>query len=125
MIIAVDFDGTLVEDKFPSIGKLKRSRAGGDGTFLEELIRLQQAGDKVILYTCREGEFLKEAVEFCKAHGLIFDAVNENVSSTLKWWNGKVSRKPFAHVYVDDRAVNLMGYHKDVSSFIEELTEEY
>lgn len=123
MIIAVDFDGTLVEDKFPLIGEPKKSKVD-KGTFIDDLIKIQNRGHKLILFTCREGEFLEEAVKFCKEKGLVFDAVNENLRSTLKWWNGKVSRKPFANVYIDDRAVNLMGYHKDVSYFIEELTED-
>lgn len=123
MIIAVDFDGTLVRDKFPAIGDLKKSHTG-NGTLLEELIKLQVKGHQIILYTCREGEFLKEAVDFCKKHGMVFDAVNENVPSTLKWWEGRISRKPFAHVYLDDRAVNIVGYHRDITKFINELTED-
>lgn len=59
----------------------------------------------VILYTCREGDDLDAAIDFCSRNGLRFDAVNEDIPSTLAWKKIK-SRKPFAHIYVDDRAVS-------------------
>lgn len=118
MIIAVDFDGTIVEDKFPEIGELKKSRFSNEGTFLDDLKKLKKRGHEIILFTCREGDFLKEAVNFCKEHGLKFNAVNGNVPSTIRWWKGGISRKPFANVYIDDRATNFMGENKDTTKLL-------
>ena len=61
------------------------------------------AGQQVILWTCRCGERLTEAVEWCRMFGLEFDAVNENVRDTIERY-GTESRKISADVYVDDRS---------------------
>ena len=95
-IIAVDFDGTLCSDAFPEIGMPN----------LPLICLLRQAreqGKQVILWTCRCGQRLTEAVEWCRRFGLDFDAVNENVADTLERY-GTESRKISADVYVDDRA---------------------
>ena len=64
-IIAVDFDGTLCDEDFPSIGDPHLS-------LINDLINLQSRGSKLILWTCREGNRLHEAVEWCRNYGLIF-----------------------------------------------------
>lgn len=77
-IIAVDFDGTLCENKWPEIG-------AANDELIEYLKKRQASGDKIILWTCRVGELLQQAVRFCYNRGLIFDAVNENLPETLEW----------------------------------------
>ncbi len=98
-IIAVDFDGTLCADKYPEIGAPILNT-------IEELKREQKQGAAVILWTCRCGEQLAEAVEWCKAHGLTFDAVNENLAEHIEQYGGD-TRKIFATEYWDDRAAIL------------------
>lgn len=96
-IIAVDFDGTLVEDKFPEIGEIKRETW--------DAVRLaKDSGFKLILWTSRDGEQLKEAVAFCADKGLHFDAINENIDEVKILYNND-TRKVFANEYWDDRAV--------------------
>lgn len=94
-IIAVDFDGTLCEDKWPKIGKLNLELFA----YLKEE---QEKGNKIILWTCRKGRLLEQAISKCRRKGLIFDAVNENLSEVSEWMGGN-SRKIFAHEYIDDR----------------------
>lgn len=96
-IIAVDFDGTLCENKWPEIGSPNEE-------VIEYLKNRQKSGDKLILWTCRMGKRLDEAVKWCEEHGLIFDAINDNLPETLAWI-GSVTRKIFAHEYIDDRNV--------------------
>lgn len=67
-IIAVDFDGTLCENKWPEIGMPNEE-------LIEYLKKRQANGEKLILWTSRNEEQTKEAVEWCKKYGLIFDAV--------------------------------------------------
>lgn len=98
-IIAVDFDGTLCENKWPEIG-------AANDELIEYLKKRQASGDKIILWTCRVGELLQQAVRFCYNRGLIFDAVNENLPETLEWMNDD-SRKIFANEYIDDRNVPI------------------
>ena len=63
----------------------------------------RRQGKKVILWTCRCGDLLEEAVAWCRMFGLEFDAVNENVAQTLEQY-GTESRKISADVYIDDKA---------------------
>lgn len=101
-IIAVDFDGTLCENKWPEIGKANTE-------LIAYLKERQSEGDKLILWTCRTGKELKNAVEWSAEHGVIFDAVNENLPEVLEWMGGD-SRKIFANEYIDDRNVLIGGY---------------
>lgn len=95
-IIAVDFDGTLCVDCYPGIGMPNLP-------LIYLLKQLRKQGKQVILWTCRCGIRLQEAVEWCRGFGLEFDAVNENVPNTLERY-GTESRKISADVYVDDRS---------------------
>ena len=95
MIIAVDFDGTIVEDEYPNIGKEKRF------AFMT-LKALQKQGHRLILWTCRTGLSLAEAVEFCRSNGIEFYAVNSNYPEE-EFDEKQVSRKLIADIYIDDR----------------------
>lgn len=57
---------------------------------------------KVILWTCREGEYLKSAIKYCRKHGLEFDAINDNIRENIEYWKNN-SRKVFANYYIDDK----------------------
>lgn len=96
MIIAVDFDGVIVENKFPEIGE-------PDYKIITELMAHKLAGDKIILWTCRNGDKLRKAVEFCTDLGLHFDAINENLDEIKVVWKND-TRKVYADEYWDDRA---------------------
>lgn len=99
-VIAVDFDGTLSFAKYPGVGNPNKKLFGS-------LVLEQLKGAKIILYTCRTGEQLKDAVEFCREQGLWFDAVNENLPDNIEYYGGD-TRKINADVYIDDKAVNPM-----------------
>lgn len=98
-IYAVDFDGTLAETKFPEIIAPINHMID----FCKELKK--DRNNILILWTCRCGEDLAAAVEFCRDCGLEFDFINENVPENVEKF-GNDSRKIFAHVYIDDKAVN-------------------
>ena len=98
MTIAVDFDGTIVEYRYPEIGKEKPFA-------IQCLKQLQQEGNKLILWTSREGDLLDAAVAFCHERGLDFYAVNDNQPDDALF--KKHSSKVIADVYIDDR--NLGG----------------
>lgn len=93
-IYAIDFDGTIVENKWPFIGELKQEA-------LEFIGKLQARGDQWILYTMREGQRLKEAVDFLKSHGLVPNAINDNTKEMQQLFNNN-PRKIYADVYIDD-----------------------
>lgn len=98
-IYAVDFDGTLCRDAWPGIGEPNRKLI----RFLQER---QAEGDKLILWTCRCGDKLNEAVKWCHDQGLNFDAVNENLPEIIERFDCD-SRKIFANQYFDDKAVEI------------------
>lgn len=101
MILAIDFDGTIVEDRFPDIGNPIPQA-------FDTILHLQNAGHQLILWTCRENnparKYLDEAVLFCAERGLHFDAVNANVNESPFQELGQ-GRKVFADLYVDDKAM--------------------
>ena len=96
-IIAVDFDGTLCENAWPGIGP---ARAG----VIDYVLGQQMTGAKIILWTNRTGELLNEALKWCAARGLAFDAVNENLPQIVEAFGGD-TRKVFANEYLDDKAL--------------------
>lgn len=96
LIIAVDFDGTIVEDAFPKVGK--------EMIFaFDTLKKLQSEGHRLILWTYRCGKRLDEAVAFCTENGIEFYAVNKNFPE--EEYNEKYSRKIHADLFIDDRNV--------------------
>lgn len=94
-IIAVDFDGTLCENKYPEIGEPNKE-------LIDYLKKRQENGERLILWTARNEEQTQQAVKWCKEQGLIFDAVNENLPEIIEAFGGD-SRKIFANEYIDDR----------------------
>lgn len=94
--IAVDFDGTVVEDKYPKIGRPKLFA-------FETMKKLQERGHRLILWTYRHGDRLQEAVDFCKENGIEFYAVNRSFPE--EEFDGTVSRKLNADYFIDDRNI--------------------
>lgn len=96
-IIAVDFDGTLCENAWPGIGEPIEP-------VLMYIKYQHQTGAKIILWTCRVGDKLDAAVAWCREHGIIFDAVNENLPEIVRTFGGDC-RKVYADEYIDDKNV--------------------
>ncbi|MBJ2176159.1 hydrolase [Aureibaculum sp. A20] len=99
LIIAVDFDGTIVEDAYPKVGSPKIFA-------FETLKELQKDGHRLILWTYRHGERLQDAVDFCEENGIHFYSVNKNYPEEK--FQGKVSRKINADLFIDDRNIGGM-----------------
>lgn len=95
MIIAIDFDGTIVTHEYPNIG---RPVPGAIDTMLEFIKR----GDKLILWTMRDGKELQQAINYCKDNGVDFWGINCNPDQE-EWTS---SPKAYANVYIDDAACN-------------------
>ncbi len=88
-IIAVDFDGILIEEgKWPGIGATN-----------EEVLNYckdeQAKGARV-------DEPLETAIKWCEKHGLRLDAVNDNLSESVEFF-GTNTRKIYADEFIDDR----------------------
>lgn len=99
MIIAIDFDGTIVTHRYPQIGE--------EIPFATEALKLLiKQQHRLILWTVREGDLLKEAVDWCKERGVEFYAVNRDYPEEATTHTG-FSRKIKADIFIDDR--NLGG----------------
>ena len=97
MKIAVDFDGTIVEHKYPEIGK--------EVMFAFNTLRaLQEQGHQLILWTYRSGQELDEAVEYCRRNGIEFYAINSSYPEE-EFDEDYDSRKIDADIFIDDRNI--------------------
>ena len=102
LIIAIDFDGTIVDDAYPKIGKTRLFA-------FETLKRLQEDGHRLILWTYRSGLRLEEAVKFCEANGIQFYAVNKSFPE--EQFDYTKSRKIYADLFIDDRNIGgVLGW---------------
>lgn len=96
-VFAVDFDGTLCRNAYPNIGE-------PIDEMIESVKKIRRDGHKAILWTCRSGLDLVDAVVWCADRGLFFDAVNDNLDEYKKRFKNN-SRKILADYYIDDKAL--------------------
>lgn len=97
MVIAVDFDGTIVEHQYPKIGR-------PIAFAIETLLQLQKDGHTLLLWSVREDEYLQDAIDYCAGKGLRFYAANKNYPEEDR---ATAPRKLMADLFIDDR--NLGG----------------
>lgn len=128
MTIAVDFDGTIVEHRYPKIGE--------EIPFAVETLRmLIHDHHKIILWTVREGELLDEAIEWCRQRGIEFYAVNRDYPEETVDNNPHFTRKIKADVFIDDRNLGglpdwgtiyrMIRHHKKWYHLIEEAANHH
>lgn len=98
-IYAIDFDGTLCENRYPYIGKPIEKN-------INYVKKLKEDGNKLILWTCREGDQLEAAVKWCENRNIKFDAINENLEEKVNLYKSN-PRKIGADFYLDDKSINL------------------
>lgn len=107
--IAIDFDGTIVEYKFPKIGRELPLA-------FHYMKEFQNKGASLILLTMRDYEDLEAAIEFCKERGVEFYAVNKNPSQ--KFWTA--SPKVYANIYIDDHGIGIpLIYPEDGKPYVD------
>lgn len=97
MIIAVDFDGTLCRDAYPSIGEPMPGA-------IKAMQQLAAEGHYLILWTCRTGERLLEAVNWLLEHQIPVHRVNDHSAANIALY-GEGGPKIYADVYIDDKAL--------------------
>lgn len=117
MIIAVDFDGTIARSDFPVIrGEMPYAA--------ESLRKLKEQGHYILIWTCRTGTHLLDAVNWLLEHEIPFDRVNDHNPANLARY-GDGGNKVYAHCYIDDK--NLFGFPgwKECLSEVERMEEAY
>ena len=96
-VYAIDFDGTICYTKYPTIIKPL--------PYAIEVLQVlaKDPYSTLILWTCREGEYLQQALNFCELYGIKFDYVNENCKRNLDLYT-EDCRKVSADIYIDDHS---------------------
>ena len=112
-IIAVDFDGTIVEENYPNVGDLIHKAK-------EVLLKFHNKGGTIILNTCRHDLDLKKALLFMNLNNIPFDFVNSNDPDMIRKYNSD-SRKIGADMYIDNRSPESIQKGYVDWSLIEEL----
>lgn len=121
-IYAIDFDGTLSQGApFPEVGE-------PNAPLINMLKREKEKGARLILFTCRTGDDLRTAINFCKLQGLSFDTVNENLPELIEAYGGD-TRKINADYYIDDKnfhfpTVRRYDYMPDPDEDVKAITVE-
>ncbi len=112
-VIAVDFDGTIVEEAYPSIGE--------ERPFACETLRmLIKERHRLILWTVREGKLLDEAVQWCRERGVEFYAINKDYPEEDTEKNQHFSRKLKADYFIDDRGIGGLPQWGEIYRIIKE-----
>jgi len=125
MTIAVDFDGTIVEHRYPKIGNEKPFA-------IETLKMLIKDQHRLILWSVREGELLEEALNWCRERGVEFYAVNNDYPEETLDNNPHFSRKLKVDIFIDDRNLGglpdwgtiyqMISHHRSWNYYIEEAS---
>lgn len=119
LVIAIDFDGTIVSDNYPLIGEFLPNAK-------QVIIRLSRKEDiELVLWTCRSEERLQKAIEFLYINGILdcFTAINDNVPYIKEKFGDSIHNSPkiFADLYVDDKAYNADINWLDIQQKINKL----
>lgn len=115
-VVAVDFDNTICyTTKYPNIDKPLPHAMDVLRVLMNDPYTI------LILWTCREGEYLQQALDFCELYGIKFDYVNENCKERIEYY-GNNSRKIEADLYIDDKSVqsNVEKLWKDWWNWMKE-----
>lgn len=116
MRIVIDFDGTIVDDKYPEIGALK------DGA--RKAIRLFKIkGHSIVINTCRQGFYEGEAEKFLRDNGIPFDYINSNLPSDIQSF-GADCRKISGDVYIDDKQIGGLPVWSKIYEYILKLESD-
>jgi hydroxymethylpyrimidine pyrophosphatase-like HAD family hydrolase len=117
MIIAIDFDGTICRGKYPAIDGLQ--------PYAKDVInRLYDEGHYIIIWTCRRGDCLTEAINFLLEKGVKFSRINDCSPEIVKQY-GNNSRKVYAHLYIDDKQVGGLPTWNEIYEYAHQKEEEY
>jgi len=118
LILAIDFDGTIVDDKHPEIGELK------DGA-KEAINQLYNDGYTIIIWSCRNGIHKARAIEFLVKSGIKFHRFNESCPVNLSEHKGVDTRKVYANLYIDDRMLFKLPTWDEIYWIVRDLVPTY
>lgn len=114
-ILAVDFDGTIVQNAYPRIGALRVN-------VKRVLKRLRSEGFYIIVWTCRYGQYQQDAQDFLEKEGIEYDIINEHHPEVISFYKND-TRKISADIYIDDK--QLGGLPDDWETIYQLIHKQY
>ena len=118
MIIAIDFDGTIVKDQFPAIGEMVEGAK-------EAINQLKKDGYYIIIWTCRSHVRLLEALEWLAKQGIHYDKINESCPANVEKYSGIDTRKIYADIYIDDKMLVKLPTWDEIYWIVRDLLPSY
>jgi len=117
LIIAIDFDNTIVEPLYPEIGVLKAN--------CKRIInKWYNLGHAIIINTCRAGKFHGDCEKFLIQNGISFNFINCNMPELINFYKAD-TRKISADVYIDDRNLGGLPDWLEIEKIMDSLFAEY
>lgn len=118
MIIAIDFDGTLVENEYPKIGKFKKGA-------IETLAKLYNEGHYLIIWTCRSGRALSACEQYLKKNNVKYHIINQSNPENLAAHQWIDTRKVYADTYIDDKNLGFKVDWEKIYKDVQKLNGTY
>jgi hypothetical protein len=116
LVIAIDFDGTIVEDKYPEIGEPKIFA-------FETLHELIKARHQLILWTTRTGVKLEEAVDYCAKRGIHFYAINRSYPEEK--FDGTTGRKINCELFISHKNIGGLPGWGEIFQYVQTLDKGF
>jgi hydroxymethylpyrimidine pyrophosphatase-like HAD family hydrolase len=116
-IFAIDFDGTIVVDKYPNIGEPIPEA-------INTIREIKKLGHKIIIWSCRVEPQLSQMREFLIVNGIPFDHINENCPVKIAYYNND-TRKIGADFYIDDKMVGKWSWDDVLQSAKESTNKKH
>lgn len=114
MVIVVDFDGTIVDSKYPNIMGLKEGAK-------EVINKYFNLGHEIIINTCRSGKFEGDAQMVLDDNGIKYTYINSNLPRLIEKY-GADCRKISGDVYIDDKNIGCKEINwNEIDKQLEEM----
>ena len=111
LVLAIDFDGTIAEDKYPLIGNKRKGVS-------KWINKLYDEGHYIIINTCRAGFFQGDAEAFLKENNIKYHYINCNHPDLISYY-GSDCRKISADIYIDDKGLIILPSWKQKYKIIQ------
>lgn len=111
LVLSIDFDGTIVEEKFPDVGKIIPEAK-------KYINKLYDDGHHIVINTCRSGRYEGNAEAFLKRRGIKYHYINANMPFLIEQY-GQDCRKISADIYIDDRCLMGLPSWKEIYEIVQ------
>jgi len=112
MRLSIDFDGVIVTNEYPQVGKLMTGAR-------ETINKWYESGHTITINTCRSGAFLDDCRQFLDDNGILYHFINENDPVLIDQYGSDTRKISFDYAFDDKNAGGFMGW-KRAAKYIEQ-----